>query len=754
MKKRIIYKSSSSPQSGAGQYEGSKDTNESVRVQRHAAGTPVCSKKWMPSSAGQLIRDLSGGVIVALISIPISMGYAQIAGLPMQYGLYGSVFPIILFGLLTSSRDFVFGVDAAPAALVGGLIASMGIAEGSPQAMTVVPTLTFFTALWLLLFCMLRAGRIVRYISSAVMGGFVTGICCTIILMQFPKLFGGTAGTGEAPELIVHIVEQLPLFHPVSFGLSVLSVALIMMAKRWVPKLPMSVIVMAAAAAFGCFFPFESIGVKLLPHVDAGLPAAVALPSVGSLSELSKYLFSSLSVAAVILAESLLASGSNALKDGYRLDNNREIAAYAAANLAAALCGCCPVNASVSRTGIVRQFGVSSQWQSVAAGLSMVVVLFFAAPIIEYLPVPVLTAIVVSALMNACEFGEAVHFFRHSRTEFYIFMGAFLAVMIFGTVYGVMIGIVLSFVAVIIRAVTPPRDFLGVIDGKENSFYSLRRNGEAKPIQHTLIYRFGGNLFFANIDTLCNDIEKAVKEDTEVIIIHAGACGQVDITAAERLMMLYDDYRNRGIRLYITEHIGQVNDQLRAFGARRLTESGAVRMTTDLALRDAGIHYPYPTEPRADAFGSIVPQGQAAPHHISKRAKGIQPELEWVFGTEANAYRERIADELVEMLFREDITIAEFEDAEKHTFWGRVNMFDEDEILDRIEQRVEKEFAGHPERLIRLEQIIESRRNYIEKRMKQMDPEILKKLQERRQLYLERYTSDFRYPSSPHMGDE
>ena len=71
------------------------------------------------------LKDLFGGIITALISIPIAMGYAQIAGLPMQYGLYGSVVPILLFGLLTSSRDFVFGVDAAPAALVGTAIAAL-----------------------------------------------------------------------------------------------------------------------------------------------------------------------------------------------------------------------------------------------------------------------------------------------------------------------------------------------------------------------------------------------------------------------------------------------------------------------------------------------------------------------------------------------------------------------------------------------------------------------------------------------------
>lgn len=685
-------------------------------------------QKFFPRSFSQFARDIFGGVITALISIPISMGYAQIAGLPMEYGLYGSVFTIIVFGLLTTSRDFVFGVDAAPAALIGGIIAEMGIAEGSAEAVKTVPTLTMFVALWLLLFYLVKAGRIVKYISASVMGGFVTGICVTIILMQLPKLFGGIPGTGEAPELIAHIIYQAADFHPLSFGMSAASVALIMTAKKFVPKLPMSVIVMAAAAAAGYFIDFGSLGVKLLPNVESGFHALGGLVSFGSFSQVSNFLMSSLSVAAVILAESLLASGSNALKDGYKLDNNREILAYSAANFVSAFSGCCPVNASVSRTGIVRQFGVRSQWLSVSSGLSMLAVLYIAAPMIKYLPVPVLTSIVVSALINACEFKEAVHYFRHSRTEFYIFVGAFSAVMIFGTVYGVMIGIVLSFVAVIIRAVTPPRAFLGVIEGKENNFYSLKRNSEAKPIKNVIIYRFGGNIFFANIDTLQNDIEKAVRDDTKVIIINAGACGNIDITAAQRLLMMYDNYQNRGISLYITEHVGEVNDRIREYGIERLLECGAVRMTTDLALRDAGIHYPYPTEDN-DIQREL---SSDIPHHISRRAKGIQPELEWVFGENASSYREKIAEELVEMLFSENVTAEEFETAEKHTLWGRVNMFDEDEILDRIEMRLEREFQDEPEKLGYLEKLIESRRRYIENRMEKIDPHIIEKLRERR----------------------
>ncbi len=662
------------------------------------------------------LRDILGGIMIALVSIPISMGYAQIAGLPMQYGLYGSVFPILLFGILTTSRDFVFGVDAAPAALTGAAIVSLGIVPESEEALAAVPTIAFFAGGWLLLLYFLRAGKIVQYISESVMAGFVSGICCTIILMQIPKLFGGTAGTGEVIELTEHIIGQLAVFHPLSALLGILTITVIMLGKRFVPKIPLSVVMMAAAVAATLLFHVDAYGVKLLPEVDSGFPL---LPFRFYLPD-TDLLFSSLSIAAVILAESLLASKGNAMKDGYRLNNNREILAYSAANFAAALTGCCPVNGSVSRTGIVRQFGVSSQWLSVSATVTMLTVLSFGTFLIGYMPVPMLTAIVIAALMGACEFGVAKRLFRTSRQEFYIFLAAFFGVLIFGTVAGVVIGIVLSFIAVVIRAVTPPRAWLGVIEGREG-FFTLGRNKEAAAVPHVIIYRFSGNLFFANIDTFQNDIAAAVKEDTSIIVIDARAIGSMDVTAAERLVMMYRDYKDKGIRFYVTEHIGEVNDLLKQYGQTDFLRSGAVRMTIALALRDAGVKVPH----------------AAVSRFVTRSSRGIQAELEWVFGKDAEQFKSRIADELYEHIR----DYQSLEEAEKSTHWGRFNLFDEEDLLDRLELRL-IEFSEDTAETERLEQLIEQRRETIERKMLRMDPNVRRRLQQQHSRFLSRLQAE------------
>lgn len=689
---------------------------------------------FLHTTPSQLIKDLLGGVIVALISIPISMGYSQVAGLPMQYGLYGSVFPILLFGLLTTSRDFVFGVDAAPAALTGAAIASMGIAAGSAEALTAVPTIALLAAVWLMIFFFLRAGRVVRYISSPVMGGFVTGICCTIIMMQIPKLFGGSGGMGEAAELIIHIAEQLRFFSPLSLVLGLATIAVIMLGKRFIPKVPVSVTVMVAGALLSVLFPLEEYGVRLLPAVESGFPGFGLHFTVPSPDNIADYIFASLSVAAVILSESLLASRGNAMKDGYELNPDREILAYSAANFVGAVTGCCPMNGSVSRTGIVRQFGARSQWLSVSAALTMLLVLYFGTFIIGYLPVPVLTAIVISALINACEFHEAARLWKQSRNEFYIFAAAMLGVLILGTVRGVIVGIVLSFFEVIVRAVTPPRSFMGVIPGREG-FFSLGRSTDARAVKNAVIYRFGGNLFFANIDTFVSDIEGAVTPDTKAVVVNAGAVGNIDITAADRLVLLNRSLSKRGIDFYFTEHVGELNDKLRRYGADELLTNGTVRMTVSLALRDAGLPYPYQLEDRQGSddikppLRIFAPLSAAGIREVSytKASKGLQAELEWALGADADQYKQLIADVLKKELMDMELSDKELLKAESRLPWGRINLYDEDELIDRIEKSL-SDSELDPEKLNNIMIFLEGRKSRIEQRMSVIDPKVTERL--------------------------
>ena len=664
-----------------------------------------------------LPKDILAGIIIMAVSIPISMGYAQIAGLPAVYGLYGSVFPIILFGLFSTSPQFIFGVDAAPAALVGSAIVGLGIESGTKEAMAAVPVLTFFVALWLLAFYFMKAGKLVNFISAPVMGGFITGICTTIILMQVPKLMGGTAGVGELFELAEHIAGTAGQINLPSLVIGLFALVILLVSKKVMPKFPMAVALMAAGALMTRFLPVREWGVQTLAAVEPGMPEW-SIPDFSAIAP-KDAIITSLSVAVVIMAETLLAENSFAQKNGYKIDDNQEIFAFSMGNFVAAFTGCCPINGSVSRSAMGEQYQAKTQLTGIIAGLSMIVVLVCATGFIGYLPVPVLTAIVISALLGATEFDLAARLFKVSRTECLIFFGAFFGVLLLGTINGVLIGILLSFTEMIIRTAKPARCFLGIQPGHKH-FRDLKESSQIHAISGVLIYRFSSNLFFANIQILQRDIEDHITPETKAVIIDASGIGSIDITAADRIAMLYQSLKDKGIRFYMTEHIADVNEQLRKLGLGYLIEEGCVRRTVHIALKDMGIKRPYPLE------GDVDNQPRSASR---KRADNRVQEFVWAFGAESE-------DEIEKQIRLQIEHLKQTGDVDEllHGSWSHMEAMDEDEWLEHLEEHLKEivHISGKEEETIARR--FEEHRREIHDRIAKEHPELAEKFKERRHL--------------------
>lgn len=690
-----------------------------------------------------LKKDILGGVIVALVSIPIAMGYSQIAGLPVVYGLYASVFPILIFAILTSSPQFVVGVDAMPAVMVGSLMAAVGILPETEEAIQFVAVMSGLVALWFFLFYLLKAGRIVKYISAPVMGGFISGVGMTIIWMQIPKLFGGTPGTGELPALVLATIKELPKFNLVSFCLGLGTFLIILLCKKCIPKVPMTAIMLAVGAALQLLFHLDEYGVKMLPAVASGMPKPF-LPDYSLVGTYSPdILIQSFSIALVIMAQTLLASGKYAMKYQDHLKPNRELIAYSCMNLASSFIGGCPINGSVSRSGIADALGCRSQVMSITAAGVMAAVLILGTPFLQYLPVPILTGIVMSALWGILDFEMEKRLRTTNRNEWFVFLVAFFGVLLFGTVGGVIIGVLLSFGEVAIRAVTPPVAFVGRIPGQGN-FYALKRNRSARGIKGAVIYRFNGNLFFANIDRFQEDIEGAIREETHVVVVDARGIGTIDITAVDRLILIYQNLKKRGIEFYLTEHDGSLNDQLHRLGGEILFTEGVIRRTITLALRTAGIDKPYPLEEFNPEFISDGIQLENKKFSAGEGMESLERlcEFEWLYGSQSFVQLEKIAGNLAEQMATSGADVEKLEEKslEGHgvlTDWGMIGLFDEDGFLDFLEIRLEEMVADGilSEELARnIEQRVEQRRQLGRERLKELNPDALKLLKEHKHL--------------------
>ena len=467
-------------------------------------------------------------------------------------------------------------------------------------------------------------------------------------------------------------------------------------------------------------------------------------------------------IAVVVMAETLLSENNFASKNGYKIDDNKEILACAAGNIISAFTGSCPVNGSISRTSMNEQFGGKTQAVSITAAISMVMVLLFAARFIGYLPVPVLTAIVISALMNVVEWHLAVRLFKVSRKEFYIFVAACMAVLFLGTIYGVIIGIILSFVAVVIRETNPPRAFLGGIPGRDG-FYDLDKNHYAHPIEHTMIYRFNANLFFANSKLFQEDIENNLKEDTKTVIVDAGTITSIDITAADTILMLKQNLEKKGIAFYITEHMQALNTQFRNLEMGGLIEEGCIRRTITAALLDSGLQKPFPLEGipanLQESLEELREHAGKLPVHkhntekIEKLKKALWlhtlpaeeentlEEFAWAFGEDTvNEIEKRVHRVIANLHHWPEIKeISEKGLSKQMQAWHNLGAIDEDEVLRRMELHLDELSANLEEDKNKqlIFQMIEKRRHHLEIELKQENPEIWEKLVESRE-HLER----------------
>lgn len=252
-----------------------------------------------------------------------------------------------------------------------------------------------------------------------------------------------------------------------------------------------------------------------------------------------------------------------------------------------------------------------------------------------------------------------------------IFLGAFFGVLMLETIKGVLIGIILSFAEVIIRSAKPARCFLGIQPGHRH-FRDLNESSQILPLKGVVIYRFSSSLFFANIDIFQKDIEDSIRDDTKAVIVDASAIGSIDITAADRLSIIYKNLKKRGIRFYLTEHIAGLNDQLRELGFKYMIEEGAVRRTIHIALKDMGITRPYLLE------GNVENVERSA---IRKRFDNRIQEFTWAFGKETEAVIEHQIHLQVEKLKKShDI------DALLHGNWGYKEAMDKKEWLDHLQE--------------------------------------------------------------------
>lgn len=507
--------------------------------------------------------DILAGLTAAAVVLPKAMAYATVAGLPVAVGLYTAFVPMVIYALLGTSR--VLSVSStATLAILAGTQLGLAVPDGDPtRLMTAAATLAVLTGALLILAAALRLGFIANFISVPVLTGFKAGIGLVIVLDQVPKLLGLPAAKQGFFEDLLTMVTQLPETSLITLGLALLTLVLLTAMERWRPHSPAPLIAVGGGIALTWLFGLDQLGIATVGQIPQGLPG-LRLPDPGLVEQL---LPGALGIALMSFTETIAAGRAFALPSDPPIQADRELLAAGTANLGGAFFGAMPAGGGTTQTAVVRAVGGHSQVAALVTAAGAAATMLALAPLLSRLPNAVLAAVVIVysiGLIQPAEF-RAIH--RVRTMEFHWALAAFLGVLIFGTLNGIVVAIVLSLIGLSSQEAHPQVHVIGRKRGADVLRPLLPEHPDDETFPGLLILRPEGRLFFANAHEVGERIQALVAEHhPQVLALDMSRIFDIEYSALQMLILGERRATADGVSFWLADLSPSVFSYVRASG--------------------------------------------------------------------------------------------------------------------------------------------------------------------------------------------
>ena len=509
--------------------------------------------------------DGIAAITLAAYLLPSNIGDATLAGLPPEAGLYSCLFSGLVFWIFCSSRHTAVTVTSAISLLVGSSLGEF--AGGDPARFWALASCTaLLVGTISLIAWIVRAGVLVNFISETVLIGFKAGVGLYLSSTQLPKLFGFKGSHGDFWERMAYFFTHLHETHPLSLAMGAIALVIILAGKVFLKNKPVALFVMIAGIIFSSLAHLEKSGVSMLGEIPHGLPN-LRLPMV-HWEDLNSLL--PLSVACFLLSavETAAVGRMFALKHGYRIDNNQELLAIAAANLATGIGRGYPVGGGMSQSLVNESAGARTSLSGFLAACLILLVTVFLSGLLRDLPQPVLAAIVLAAVTGLFKVSALQRLWHFSRSEFAVAIAALIGVLCSSLLNGVLIGALLSVLMLLRRASRPHTTELGRVPGS-NYFADALRHEENARIPGVFVFRADSSLLYFNIEHIRDrflGLLNQRSDNVHLAIFFVGLVPFIDAAGVELLEELSRTMKSRGIRFRLAEAHGDVRDALRRGG--------------------------------------------------------------------------------------------------------------------------------------------------------------------------------------------
>jgi sulfate permease, SulP family len=528
----------------------------------------VPARDWVPSyRREQLGRDLVAGAIVTALVIPQALGYAAIAGVPVQVGLYAIPVALVAYALLGSSPQVSVG-PVSTVSVVSGSIVAVNSGGDPDRAIALTVALAVLSGVILLVAGLLRTGWIAEFLSKPIVSGFVFGLSVVIIVGEVPSLLGLERVDGAIYRRALDTITSLPALDPTTAALGLGSLAVLFVGNALARQVPWGLLVVVATLVASATWSLADRGVVVVGEVPRGLQAP-ALPAI-AWSDVTLLVVPAMGLALVGLAETLSAARLFAAEGGYRIDTDQEFVATGTANIASGLFGGLGVAGSLSKTAAVARAGGTSQVTSLTAAVLSLAVLVLFAPSLSDLPRAVLAAVVIHAVWGLMDLAALRRYASIRRNDLVAALGALLGVLVFGTLAGLLIAVGLSLLGLVYRASRVEVEEMGRIDGEKAAWGSIERHPERSRVDGLLILRLTAPLFWVNAAVVEERIITIVdsRPGTRALVLDLEATDQLDTTSTDMLHKLLGRLRRRGVDLYLVRVMFQARVVLKRSGLR------------------------------------------------------------------------------------------------------------------------------------------------------------------------------------------
>ncbi len=518
-------------------------------------------------------EDLVAAIIVTILLVPQSLAYALLAGLPPQVGIYVSIFPLLAYALLGSSKYLNVGPTAVISIMTA---ASISILPESERLISAA-ALGVMTGSILLVAWLFKAGFIMNFVSRPVVSAYITGAAILIIISQLKHIFGVNIYSSTALSMLSELLKNMYNINEYSMLIGICAISLLIIINRYLAysliRLRIKsrraklvgriapILIVAIFIMFSSFYNFSNtFDLNVVGEIPKGLPP-FSIP-VLPYSSLQSLAMPAVVIAIVAFVDSCSTAQELAARSRSRVDSNKELLSLGASNLVAGMTGGYPINGSMSRSAVNFNAGGKTRFVGLLVAMMMALTAVFLTPILKDLPLAVLAALIIVACFSLVDFKNLWETWVYSRADGITAIATFSSVLIFGVQWGVLVGVILAMALHINSTLLPHMPLVGRFPGTEHYRDSGRFNVETNEIIKTL--RVDESLYYANARYLEDRVAQVVEEspDLKDLVLMCTAVNRIDASALSSLEEINKRLKSAEIRLHFSDMQSRVKERL------------------------------------------------------------------------------------------------------------------------------------------------------------------------------------------------